>query len=133
MGITQKVGGTEQIANLIGPKEIWVFNGVSFETNEDGAIVIPIPYKCRVLSLESIVTTALAATDSGTITPASSTGNITGGVLTHAASAAQGDVQTAATLTANDVVGKDTDFTLTPAKTTAGGRVAVAVTVQRIL
>ncbi len=132
MGITQKVGGSTQIANLVGPKGI-ITALLSFETGEQAVFEIPFPFKARILALESIVIKALSATDSGTITPANSVGNITGGTLTHAASAAQGDKQTAATLTANDVIAKDTDLKLTPAKTTVAGKVQVTVHYQRIL
>jgi len=133
MGVTQKVKGSTVIDNLVGPKEVMVVNGVSFETNEQGAIVIPFNFKANILALESIVTTALAVTDAGTITPSNSVGNMAGGTLTHAAAAAIGDTQTAATLTSNTVIAKDTDLTLTPAKTTGGGRVAVTVHYQRVL
>jgi len=131
MGITQKVGGATVINNLVGPKGI-VTALLSFETGEQAVFEIPFPFKANILALESIVIKALTATDAGTITPANSVGNITGGTLTHAASAAQGDKQTASTLTANTIIAKDTDLKLTPAKTTVGGKVQITVHYQRI-
>ena len=131
MGVTQKVGGSTNIANLVGVKEVMVVV-CSFETAEQGAVVIPFPFKAKILLLESIVTSTVAGTDAGTITPSNSVGNMANGTMTHATAAAIGDTQSEVPTT-NNIIAKDTDLTLTPAKTTAGGITAVTIQYQRIL
>ena len=104
----------------------------SFETGEQGAIKIRCPMACKVIHLRGQVVKAIGATDNGTITAASSGGAMTGGVLTFVALDALG-VEKTATPTTNTTIAKDTDITLTPAKTTAGGKVHVTVQIETTL
>ena len=105
---------------------------MSFETSSQGAVKVRFPFAANITALRGQVTKAVAASNAGTVTPSNSSGNITGGTLTFAASAAVGNEQTATTLTTNKTIAKDTDLTLTPAKSTAGGVVQVTVQYQRI-
>lgn len=95
---------------------------LSFETGEAGAAKIYFPYRVRITKIRTMVQKALADTDAGTVTGANSTGNSTGGVTTHAASAALADEQSA-TPTTNYYVARNSYYKLTSAKTTAGGKV----------
>ena len=101
---------------------------VSFETGEQATLDIyfgPVPVKIR--KLRSHVTKALADTDAGTITAKNSAGSaMASGTLTHAASAALNDKQSAVPTT-NNAVAADSYITLLTAKTTAGGRAIVTV------
>lgn len=119
-GITE-VGKKKITQQPSGEKGVLAVNQ-SFETNEVGALRIYFPFKVRINKIRSHVVKALAATDAGTITGANSTGASTGGVTTHALSAAIGDAQ-AATPTTNVVVEADSYYQLTSAKTTKGGKV----------
>lgn len=103
---------------------------VSFDTGEQGAYRVYFPYPVTVNKIRSRVQKALAATDAGTVTGANSIGASTGGVATHAASAAIGDEQTASP-TSNNTVAADSYYQLTSAKTTAGGKVNVTLEVTR--
>lgn len=130
MGVTQKVRGTHLVENPVGTKEMLVVP-MSFETGEQGAVNIPFNFKARIDKVSSIVTKDLADTDAGTITAANSAGSMADGVLTHAASASQGDEQEDEPTT-NTTIASGTDLTLTPAKTTAGGKVVVTVHYTRL-
>jgi hypothetical protein len=125
MGIVSKVyGRTVGGSGLAGPFTL------SFESSEQGAAKVYFPYPVMVTKIRSIVTKALANTDAGTVTGANSTGNSTGGVVTHALSAAIGDEQTA-TPTTNNTVAAGSYYKLTPAKTTAGGKLLVMIEYKR--
>lgn len=98
----------------------------SFAASAQGAVQYPVPQSCRLVGLSATATTALAGTDAGTITAARiSNGvstNIAGATLSFAASAAIGTRLTAVpTLASNPVFKQGDYFSLTPAKTTAGG------------
>jgi hypothetical protein len=99
---------------------------VSFETGEQGAYRVHFPVAVTITSIVSRVQKALAATDSGTVTGANATGASTGGVATHAASAAIGNEQTA-TPTTNVNVDAGSYYQLTTAKSTAGGKAVVSL------
>ena len=101
---------------------------VSFETGQQGVYKKYFPYRCQVMKIRSQVTKALAATDAGTITGVNAAGSSTGGVITHAASAAFGNEQTA-TPSDNNIVAKDSFYQLTTAKTTVGGAANVTLEV----
>lgn len=131
MGVTQKIGGTSQIANLVGPKGV-VTARMSFETSEQGALKIRLPFKAKILQLRSQVVKTLSGTDAGTVTPSNSVGNMANGTISHAASAALGN-EIIATPTTNQTIAKDTDLTLTSAKTTVVGKVNVTISYQRVL
>lgn len=118
------------IKQAIGMREV-ITVPMSFETGEQTVTKIYLPYKAVVKKIRSIVTKAIAGTDNGTITPKNSAGStMTSGVITHDASAAL-DTEEVATPTANTSVAKDSFFSLTSAKTTAGGKALVSVEIER--
>ena len=123
-GITEP-GRKKILQQNLGEKGVLAVNQ-SFETDEVGALKIYFPFKVRINKIRSGVVKALAGTDAGTITGANSTGASTGGVTTHALSAAIGDTQ-AASPTTNNVVEADSYYQLTSAKTTKGGKVQVTL------
>lgn len=105
---------------------------VSFETGEVGTIFVDIPYACTILSYQFVCTKALAGTDAGTIQFADNAGtNMTGGLATIPASTAFG-TKVGATITANNTVAINDDIRITTAKTTAGGRGFVSITLTRL-
>jgi len=112
---------------MFRPNRFVITFPVSFETGFQMATLdIYMPAKCQITRARSIVTKALADTDSGTIQFKNSAGtNFTNGLLTHAASAALADQQSAVP-TANHVVLADDFFRVTTAKTTAGGECLVS-------
>lgn len=103
---------------------------VSFETGEIGSVDLFFNQEVKITKVRSIVTKALAATNAGTVTPKNNAGTtMTGGVLTHAASAILGDAQVGP-ITANNVIKSGEKMTLTTAKATAGGKLLVSVEYQ---
>lgn len=124
---TQKAVKTYVDSSVTGKatKQVEVFD-MSFETGEEGQYKFYFPNAITINKIRSQVVKALAATDAGTITCGNSVGASTGGVVTHAASAAIGDAQTA-TPTTNNTVAADSYYYFTSAKTTAGGKVKVSV------
>ncbi len=121
MGITDKLKGRR-----VGEKGLLAIP-ISFETGEIAAVSIQFPFRALVTYLETIVFKAIAATDNATIVPSNSVGNMASGTVTIALSSAQGVVDTATPTGANRVIAAGTDLTLTPAKTTAGGKVMLTV------
>jgi len=107
---------------------------VSFETGFQMATLdIYFPAKAQITRIRSIVTKALAGTDSGTIQAKNSAGtDLTTGLLTHAASAALADKQSAVP-TANHTVAADDFLRLVTAKTTAGGEALVTIEYKLVL
>lgn len=104
---------------------------VSFETGEQCNNRIKIPYAGTITEIYGIVTKALAATDSGTVTAKDGAGtSLTSGTLTFAASSALETAQTA-TPTANNTVAAGDIIYLTTAKTTAGGKVKISIKLVR--
>ena len=100
---------------------------LSFETDEQGALVLNArDFGFEVEHIRSVVVKALAGTNAGTLTPANSVGAMATGVVTIALSAALGE-EDSSTPTTNKQIAKGTDFTLTPAKVTDGGKVLVTV------
>ncbi len=104
---------------------------LSFETGEQGAIKINFPFRAQITQLRSQVVLVIAGTDAATVTPSNSVGNMANGTISHALDAALGN-EIIATPTTNQIIAKDTDLTLTPAKTTAGGKVNVTVRYIRV-
>ena len=113
---------------MFRPNRFVITFPVSFETGFQMATLdIYMPAKCQVTRVRSIVTKALAGTDNGTIQFKNSAGtNFTNGLLTHLASAALADKQSAVP-TANHVCLADDFIRLVTAKTTAGGEALVQV------
>lgn len=99
---------------------------MSFETGEQGAFKQYFPFPVQIKKIRTAVVKALANTDAGTVTGANATGASTGGVTTHALSAAIGNEQSASPTT-NNKVAANGYYQLTTAKTTAGGRVQVTL------
>lgn len=104
---------------------------MSFETGEQGALKLRFPFRAKITGLRSQVVKALSATDAGTVTPSNSVGNMANGTISHAASAALGN-EIVTTPTTNQIIAKDTDLTLTSAKTTVAGKVNVTVQYIRL-
>lgn len=104
---------------------------VSFQAGEQGSYRLFFPFKATINRIRSFVTLALAATDNGTITAQNDASvAMANGVITHAASAAFGNEQSAVPTT-NNVVESDQSIRLVTAKTTAGGRATVSVEYTR--
>lgn len=102
------------------------FFEISFETGEQGAAKIYFPSAARVTKIRGIVKKAIAATDAGTITAANASGAMASGVITCAISDPIATEYTV-TPTTNTTIAAGSYITLTPAKTTAGGKVFVGV------
>lgn len=101
---------------------------VSFETNEKGEFKLPtLPYRCKVTSAKSAMTKAAGASDDATITIKKSSTTVA--TITIAASAAIGEEDTAPSVT-ETVFETSDQISITPAKTTAGGRGMLYLTVE---
>jgi hypothetical protein len=99
---------------------------LSFVTANQMATKIYFNKKVTINLVRAIVTTAIAASDNGTITCADATGDMAGGVVTCVASAPVG-TEYSATPTTHNVIAKDGYMKLTTLKTTTGGEVLVSV------
>ena len=126
---TRRFDGTTVIDNPVGYSLPLGGIRLSFEDGEQGAIKVRIPFRGRVTFVRSIVTKALAASDAGTVTFASPAGQLA--QLSHPASAAL-ENERSATPSANHTIESDTDLTITTAKTTEGGKVAVDLVILRV-
>lgn len=105
---------------------------VSFEAGEVGTIFVDFPYACTILAYQFVCTKALAGTDAGTIQFADNAGtNMGGGLASIPASTAFG-TRVGATITSDNAVAQNDDIRITTAKTTAGGRGFVSITVTRL-
>ena len=129
---TRSFDGTTVITNPIGFKEAMGGIRLSFEDDEQGAIKIRIPYRAILTRIRSIVTKALASGNVGSVTFASPSGEIQ--ELEHSASAALGDEESEVLdhTTGNNLFAAGSDLTITTAKTTEGGKVAVDLDLLRI-
>jgi hypothetical protein len=116
---------TAVAGGLIGPEGILSFN-MSFETGEQTTTRIRFPMKVTINKIRTVVMKALAAVDVGTVTGSNSTGASANGVVTVAISEAL-NAEDVATPTTNNVVEADDFYSLTTAKTTAGGKVLVSL------
>jgi len=104
---------------------------VSFETGELGDFKITLPYACTVTGIYAYAIKAIAATDNATIVPKNNAGTtMTSGTITFTASDPRGTAYTS-TPSASNTFTAGQILTLTTAKTTAGGKVLVSVTVTR--
>ena len=132
----QAVGARDQAQRATGPS-IPGLRGIlpgirlSFLTGEQAPVKIRFPFKVRIDQLRSQVVRDLSDTNPGTITPASSEGNMANGVVSHSASSAIGGEEES-NPTTNRIIRKDTNLTLTPAKTKVGGKVQVTVLYTRM-
>jgi len=100
---------------------------MSFETGEQTTTPIPFPETVTITAITGVVVKALAAADAGTIQGSNATGNSADGLLTFNASAVLNTTNGPHTPTTNMVVLKGASYTLTSAKTTAGGKVLVTL------
>ena len=130
---TRRFDGTTAIDNPVGYKESLGSIRLSFEDGEAGEIKIQIPFRAILTRIRSIVTKALADTDSGVITFTSPDGDIA--ELEHAISAAQEDEQSEVLNHTDDsnLFEAGDDLTITTAKATPGGKVAVDIDVLRVI
>jgi len=101
---------------------------VSFETNEVGTFSIPaLGYRTKPVGFASVVNKTVAGSNDGTIKLYKASTELAS--ITVAASAAIGDEDSDTSIT--DTVYEATDqYKLTTAKSTAGGRCIVALTVE---
>ena len=104
---------------------------VSFETGEQCANKVKMPYAGTVSEIYGIVTKAIAATDAGTVTAKNNGGTtMTEGVITAAASAAL-DTAYTVTPTANNTFVAGDILSFTTAKTTVGGKMLLSIKITR--
>jgi hypothetical protein len=130
-GLTQ-ASGVLTVAAKVAHMEAALLMGtvtalMSFETGEVGATKFYFPFACTINKIYGIVTKALAATDVGTIQGGTVGGS--GGassLMTFPLSSAVG-AELSATPAVNATVLKDGYYSLTSAKTTAGGKVFVTI------
>lgn len=134
ISIRAEDGSDKEIVNkdgkIVGEQKGITSLMMSFETGELTATKIFFPYKVTINKIRGIVMKAVAGTDNGTITGANSVGNSTGGVITATASDAL-NTEYSVTPSTNNVVNTDSFYTLTSAKTTAGGRVLATIEYTR--
>lgn len=131
-GITTIANNVIAVANRIATVNTEVLNiPVSFETGEICDNRIKMPYDGTVQEIYGVVTTAIEATDDGTVTAKDGAGvNITAGLLTFTAA---DPLETAVTVTpsANNTFVAGDILRFTTAKTTAGGKVLLSIKVLR--
>lgn len=118
-----------------GLKEESEVIAVSFEANAQGAYSYYPAFKCLLTKIRSQVSEDLAPTNAGTIQAANTIGNMANGLITHAAAAAFGDLQTVSPTTNNDADpgGANDHFDFTSAKGNAGGRTNLILTLTRVV
>ena len=130
--LTRCFDGTTGISNPVGYKVPLGGIRVSFETDEQGAVKVQVPFRARVTRVRSIVTKALADTDEGTVTFTSPTGEFA--ELTHPLSSAIAAMTftVAGIVAINAILEPGQDITITPAKVTGGGKVSVDLDLLRM-
>ena len=128
---TRRFDGTTVIDNPVGYKMPVAGIPLSFEAGEQRAILIHVPFRARVTRVRSLVTKALAATDVGELTFTSPSGEFAS--LSHTASAPITQTRMTTVIDAdNGVLEPGEDITITPEKTTVGGKVMVDLVLLRI-
>ena len=130
-GVTTIQAASVDVAMLSGTltKEVFVIP-VSFQAGEQANNSFVIPFDGTIDDLTSYVTLALAATDDATITAQIGGVAVTNGQITLNASSAL-NTSDSATPTALNVFAAGDRIDLVGAKTTAGGKALVSVTVTR--
>ncbi len=123
--------GVLTVAAKIAHLEVALLKGrttvpMSFETGEQTTTKIYFPMKVTINKIRGIVMTAIAASNNGTITCGNSAGDSANGVITATASAAL-NTEYSVSPTTNNVVLADGYYSLTSAKSTAGGKVLVSL------
>jgi len=100
----------------------------SFETNEVGTYKLPtLPYRCRLISVETVLYKAAAAGEAGTVVIKKS--STTYATVTIALSSSIGDEDSAPTVT-DTAFETDEQISITTAKSTAGGKGILFLTVE---
>ena len=103
----------------------------SFETGEQYTLNLYVPFAIRIVRVRGRTIKAIAATDDGTITVKNANGDTTA-TLTASASTAINTDLTAVVPTANNLIAKDSYYSIVSAKTTDGGKVMISVEWERI-
>jgi hypothetical protein len=103
---------------------------VSFETGEQGHNDVIIPFQGTITSMKYIVTKALAGTDAGTITPKVNGGSTTPTNVSISASTAL-NTTSALTITSGNTYNAGEVLQFVTAKTTAGGKALLSITLNR--
>lgn len=100
----------------------------SFETGEVGAYALKaLPYRCRLISVDTVLYKAAGASNDGTVTIKKS--STTYATVTVAASSAIGDEDSAPSVT--DTPFETTEqISITTAKSTAGGKGVLMLTLE---
>jgi hypothetical protein len=100
----------------------------SFESNEVGTFKLAtLPYRCKLISAKTAMQKAAGASDTGTVVVKKASTTVA--TVTVAASAAIGEEDTAPTVT--ETIFETTDqISITTAKTTAGGKGMLYLTVE---
>lgn len=114
------------VADAKGDKKGIVTVLMSFETGEQTTTKLYFTSAVTINKIRGIVMKALGAVDTGTITCGNATGASANGVITGAISA-ELNVEYAVSPTTNNTVAADGYYSLTSAKTTAGGRMLVTL------
>ena len=104
---------------------------VSYETNEIASIDLYAPFGIKILRVRGRTTKVIAATDNATTTVKNSAGT-TMATITFPASTAIDQDATAQEVNSDNQIAKDSKFTLTQAKTTAGGKAIITIEYQRL-
>lgn len=100
----------------------------SFDTNEQGTYKLAtLPYRCKLVSVDTVLYKAAGASDSGTVVIKH--GSDTLATVTVAASSAIGDEDSAPSVT-ETAFELDEQISITTAKSTAGGKGILALTVE---
>ena len=129
---TRRFDGTTVIDNPVGYKVPLGGIRASFDAGEQGSVKIQVPFRARVTRVRSRVTKALSAGNVGDLTFATPSGTFV--ELEHSLSAPLGQSRSAAA-SINDnnaVLEPGQDITITPEKTTAGGKVSIDLDLLRM-
>lgn len=103
----------------------------SFETGEQYSLNLYVPFAIRITKVRGRTIKAIAASNDGTITVKNANDD-TLATLTASASATINTDLTVAMPSANNLIAKDSFYTIVAAKTTAGGKVLVSIEYERL-
>jgi hypothetical protein len=107
------------------------FIPVSYESNEIADIDFYVPFGIRIVKVGGRTIKAIAATDDATTTVKNDNGD-TMATITFAAGTAIDTDATDQQPSENNAIGKDMKFTLTQAKSTAGGKAIISIEYVRL-
>ena len=103
----------------------------SFETGEQASINLYTPFAIRIVRVRARTTKALAATDAGTVVVKDHLG-ATAATISFPASTVINTDGTAVVPTANNLIPRDSFYSVVFAKTTAGGKAIASIEVERL-